>query len=177
MSLLKKLKRPSIGQIIFWIITVALAAGAFYFVRSFTTCWTTTRLPGIAPASCGTSTVTEGPVLNEEGTPVAETEVAELPPPPIEIPSTNLPEPWDGASRVNILFLGLDERDWVEGLGAPRSDTMILFTVDPLTKTAGMITIPRDLWVNIPGLGTAASIRRIPLVKGTNSPAVVPDWR
>ena len=34
-------------------LTVALAAGAFYFVRSFTTCWTTTRLPGIAPASSG----------------------------------------------------------------------------------------------------------------------------
>jgi LCP family protein required for cell wall assembly len=30
---------------------------------------------------------------------------------------------------------------------------MILFTVDPTTKTAGMISIPRDLWVNIPGYG------------------------
>jgi LCP family protein required for cell wall assembly len=49
--------------------------------------------------------------------------------------------------------MGLDERDWVEGLGAPRSDTMILFTIDPLSKTAGMISIPRDLWVNIPGFG------------------------
>jgi LCP family protein required for cell wall assembly len=76
-----------------------------------------------------------------------------LPPPPVEIPGTDLPEPWDGASRVNLLFLGLDERDWVEGQGAPRSDTMILFTIDPLSKTAGMISIPRDLWVNIPGFG------------------------
>ena len=30
---------------------------------------------------------------------------------------------------------------------------MILFTIDPLTKTAGMLSIPRDLWVNIPGFG------------------------
>jgi LCP family protein required for cell wall assembly len=30
---------------------------------------------------------------------------------------------------------------------------MILFTVDPQTKTAGMLSIPRDLWVNIPGFG------------------------
>jgi LCP family protein required for cell wall assembly len=28
---------------------------------------------------------------------------------------------------------------------------MILLTIDPLTKTAGMLNIPRDLWVNIPG--------------------------
>lgn len=154
MTLLKNIKRPSIGQIIFWIVTVALAAGGFYFVRGLALCWRTTPLPGIPPASCGTSASTvEGPVLNEQGTPVATSEVAELPPPPVEIPGAALPEPWDGASRVNILFLGLDERDWVEGLGAPRSDTMILFTIDPLTKSAGMITIPRDLWVNIPGFG------------------------
>ena len=28
---------------------------------------------------------------------------------------------------------------------------MILLTIDPLTRTAGMLSIPRDLWVNIPG--------------------------
>jgi LCP family protein required for cell wall assembly len=154
MNLLKKLKRPSLGGIIFWIAAVALTVGGFYFVRGIVTCWTATRLPGVRPSSCGTSTtVLDGPVLNEEGTPVAESVAEELPPPPAEIPGTDLPEPWDGASRVNILFLGLDERDWVAGLGAPRSDTMILFTVDPLSKSAGMISIPRDLWVNIPGSG------------------------
>jgi LCP family protein required for cell wall assembly len=30
---------------------------------------------------------------------------------------------------------------------------MILFTIDPLSKTAGMLSIPRDMWVNIPGFG------------------------
>ena len=154
MTLLKKLKRPSFGGIIFWIVVLALAIGGFYFVRGIVTCWTATRLPGVTPSSCGSSAAgLDGPVLNEQGTPVAVSTDEVLPPPPVEIPGVALPEPWDGASRVNILFLGLDERDWVEGLGAPRSDTMILFTVDPLSKTAGMITIPRDLWVNIPGFG------------------------
>jgi LCP family protein required for cell wall assembly len=60
------------------------------------------------------------------------------------------PPPWDGASRVNILVMGLDYRDWLAH-DIPRSDTMILFTIDPLTKTAGMLSIQRDLWVNIPG--------------------------
>jgi polyisoprenyl-teichoic acid--peptidoglycan teichoic acid transferase len=154
MNFLKNIKRPSVGGIIFWVAAVALAVAGFFFVRGIVTCWTATRLPGITPASCGTSTgVTDGPVLNEQGTPVATSVVEGLPPPPVEIPGADLPEPWDGASRVNLLFLGLDERDWVEGLGAPRSDTMILFTVDPISKTAGMISIPRDLWVNIPGFG------------------------
>lgn len=64
-----------------------------------------------------------------------------------------LPRPWDGASRVTVLVMGLDYRDWEEGDGAARTDTMILLTVDPVAKTAGMLNIPRDLWVNIPGFG------------------------
>ena len=60
------------------------------------------------------------------------------------------PQPWDGANRVNILVMGLDLRDW-EGEGPSRTDTMILFTLDPVTRSAGMLSIPRDLWVYIPG--------------------------
>jgi LCP family protein required for cell wall assembly len=61
------------------------------------------------------------------------------------------PLPWDGASRVTVLVMGLDYRDWEAGEGPPRTDTMILLTIDPLTKTAGMLNVPRDLWVSIPG--------------------------
>jgi len=60
---------------------------------------------------------------------------------------------WDGNSRINILFMGLDystarntDQTWV-----PLTDTMILVTIDPLSKTTGMLSIRRDLWVNIPG--------------------------
>ncbi len=60
------------------------------------------------------------------------------------------PRPWDGQSRINILLLGLDYRDWEAGQGPPRSDSMILLSVDPASKTAGMLSIPRDLWVNRP---------------------------
>jgi len=59
--------------------------------------------------------------------------------------------PWDGAGRVTILILGLDYRDWASREKYSRSDTMILLTLDPLTKTAGMLSIPRDMWVAIPG--------------------------
>ncbi|MEK6256560.1 MAG: LCP family protein [Chloroflexota bacterium] len=62
-----------------------------------------------------------------------------------------LPDPWDGSSRVTILIMGLDFRDWESGNGPSRSDTMILLTIDPATKTGGVLSVPRDLWANIPG--------------------------
>ncbi len=73
-------------------------------------------------------------------------------PKPTEIPAADLPkpEPWDGTSRVNVLVMGLDYRDWEAG-ETPRTDTMILLTFDPINKTAGIVSLPRDLWVNIPG--------------------------
>ncbi|HXF86435.1 MAG TPA: LCP family protein [Anaerolineales bacterium] len=146
-----KIARPSVGKIIFWIIAIGLALGSYLFVRELVTCWTITPLPGMPPSDCGTVTAgLRGPVLNEEGTPVATTDA---PPPPASIPELELPPAWDGASRINVLVIGLDYRDWEAGVGAPRSDTMILLTIDPLTKTAGMLSIPRDMWVNIPGFG------------------------
>ncbi|OGO60296.1 MAG: hypothetical protein A2032_02610 [Chloroflexi bacterium RBG_19FT_COMBO_49_13] len=73
-------------------------------------------------------------------------------PTPLPTSSTGpTPQPWDGASRVTVLVMGLDYRDWEAGDGPPRTDTMILLTIDPLTKTAGMLNVPRDLWVGIPG--------------------------
>lgn len=59
--------------------------------------------------------------------------------------------PWDGVGRVTILLLGLDYRDWEAGGEASRSDTMILLSLDPLSRTAGILSIPRDMWVPIPG--------------------------
>ena len=148
-----KLGRPSVGQIIFGGIAAVLVIGGFFFVRGLITCWTITPLPGRPPANCGTVTSggLSGPTINEQGTEIAPAE--ELPPPPVNIPESDLPPAWDGASRITILLIGLDYRDWVAGEGAPRSDSMILLTVDPVAKTAGILSIPRDMWVNIPGFG------------------------
>ena len=154
MNFLKNIKlgRPSTGQMIFAGVAVVLAIGGFFLVRGLITCWTITPLPGQPPSTCGTVTAgPEGPVItNTDGTPVPSVE--ELPP-PISVPESDLPPAWDGASRITILLIGLDYRDWIAGEGAPRSDTMILLTIDPLTKTAGMLSVPRDMWVNIPGFG------------------------
>jgi LCP family protein required for cell wall assembly len=77
-------------------------------------------------------------------------------PVPTAAPATPTPAPeealpiWDGKERVTILLLGLDQREEDRGIPA-RSDTMVLLTMDPLNLTAGMLSIPRDLWVPIPG--------------------------
>ncbi len=58
---------------------------------------------------------------------------------------------WNGQERVNILILGVDQRPGERGPW--RTDTMIVVSVDPVSKSAGMLSIPRDLWVEIPGHG------------------------
>lgn len=79
-------------------------------------------------------------------------QVVDATPEPTEVLGATLPtpEPWDGVSRVTILVMGLDYRDWSAG-DTPHSDTMILFTMDPLNQTAAIVSIPRDLWVSVPG--------------------------
>jgi LCP family protein required for cell wall assembly len=55
------------------------------------------------------------------------------------------------ASRyVNIVLLGSDKR---EDDATWRTDTMIVVSVDTERKVVRLLSIPRDLWVNIPGHG------------------------
>ncbi len=59
---------------------------------------------------------------------------------------------WTGTERITVLLLGVDERaQWDEP--AWRTDTMMVLTLDPVTLKAGVLSIPRDLWVEIPTSG------------------------
>jgi len=120
------------------ILTVVISSVTFIQIRNFVTAWNFTSLPGIA-------------ITNDSGTGGEDSVTESAAPPETSAPTGPTPDPWDGASRVNILIIGLDSSDWRAGEGAPRSDSMILFTLDPVTQSAGMVSIPRDLWVNIPG--------------------------
>jgi len=53
--------------------------------------------------------------------------------------------------RTNVLLLGID-RAPAESAAA-RTDTMVLTTIIPARPYVGMLSIPRDLWVSIPGQG------------------------
>lgn len=126
-----------------WMISIlvicAVLAGltAFLVVRGMVFPWTLSDGAGKAQP--------DQPALNAAGTPLPA------------IPASSGPDlqvalaPWDGAGRVTVLVMGLDYRDWEAGDGPARSDTMLLLTLDPLAKTAGILSIPRDLWVGIPG--------------------------
>ena len=106
---------------------------AFNLVRGIVQSTTSFQLPGLAITTGEDGESPAGPISGQQIGP-------EL-------------EPWDGASRVTILVMGLDHRDWEAGEGPPRTDSMILLTIDPVTKSAGMLSIPRDLWVEVPGFG------------------------
>jgi LCP family protein required for cell wall assembly len=64
-------------------------------------------------------------------------------------------KPWNGVDRVTVLVMGLDARDvGPEAQStAARTDTMIVASLDPVTKIGSMLSIPRDLYVDIPGHG------------------------
>ncbi len=70
---------------------------------------------------------------------------------PAEPEATPHPLPdWDRKERVNIVLIGVDKREDDE---FSRTDTIILVTIDPVAKKVGVLSLPRDLKVTIPGYG------------------------
>ena len=60
-------------------------------------------------------------------------------------------QPLVSIPAINVLLLGNDAR---AGEGEiSNTDTMILLSFDPQNQTAGLLSLPRDLWVPIPGFG------------------------
>jgi LCP family protein required for cell wall assembly len=133
----KKRRRPS-SRIIRILAGAFLVAALFSIilifsaVRDLAAAWSGMGLPSFEISSNSTAapgTTPTAPLLEE------------------------LPDPWNGTERVTILLMGLDFRDWLSGEGPPRTDSMMLATLDPVSMTAGMLSIPRDLWVEIPNYG------------------------
>jgi polyisoprenyl-teichoic acid--peptidoglycan teichoic acid transferase len=122
---------------LFIVIAVFAAYAAYTKSYDFFLAFDVAKIPGLAIQA----TTTTAPVIEGTAAPT---------PLPTQAVDT-APQAWDGASRVTMLVMGLDYRDWEAQDGPPRTDTMILLTIDPLSKTAGILNIPRDLWVNIPG--------------------------
>lgn len=128
--------RLKLGLIIsFLVVGVITAVLAFIFVRNLVMSWSISSLPG-APSTSDSTLPTPKAGMPQGG----ELLQPEAGPTPVA---------WDGSSRVTILLMGLDYDD-TEARRVPRTDSMILFSMDPATRTAGMLSIPRDMWVNIP---------------------------
>jgi LCP family protein required for cell wall assembly len=99
-----------------------------------------------APVVPGDTPTTAPPT--EPALPTATLRPDEPTPTPEPPTPTALPE-WSGRDPINILLLGVDTR--AGDTGPPRSDTIIVVRVDPVAKRVDMLSIPRDLLVEIPG--------------------------
>lgn len=159
------LKRLLVGNLVVYGVIAVLVAYAYFFPSNATTLasngtsftndapFISIMLPTPTPFAPGAGpavAVAVKTVVPLE-TPIPVTPVAKVasaaPPPQAEtvrdgalVPPTN----------INILLLGTDQRpgqiNW-------RTDTIILLTINQTEKTVGMLTIPRDLYVNIPSIG------------------------
>jgi len=70
-------------------------------------------------------------------------------PPPQEPTATPTPKLVKPEGQVNILLMGSDWR----GSGGFRTDVLLLISLNKNTGTATLVSFPRDLYVNIPGVG------------------------
>lgn len=67
----------------------------------------------------------------------------------------------EGDSRFNVLLVGIrdDDDGFFDGTIADfqidLADTIIIASIDPVERTAGLFSIPRDLYVDIPEFGSA----------------------
>lgn len=131
-KILSILKNPR--HIILAVVSILLFVGTLFGVRFFVRTMQVVNIPGVS--------ISETQPLSEDA--------PDLPTPGPVVPPSDLPPAWDGASRINIILLGVDLRGDVSGA---RADTVMVVTIDPQSRTAGMISIPRDMWVNVPGFG------------------------
>jgi LCP family protein required for cell wall assembly len=129
--------RVKLGLVISFIVVGTITAIlAFIFVKNLVTSWSISEMPG-APSLSDNTLPTPKPGALAQGGDLLQSGAGPT------------PQIWDGSSRVTVLLMGLDYDD-TEARKVPRTDSMILFSMDPATKTAGILSIPRDLWVNIP---------------------------
>ncbi len=91
----------------------------------------------------------DGPATTEEGVEVAAA-------PAGDVGTDFTPAVWSDPRRVTVLLLGIDQRAGEEGPFP--TDTMILLSFSPAEKTAAILSIPRDLWVEYPGLNQQGKI-------------------
>lgn len=156
---------PRTAMLAFAFCTFVL--GGFSFGWLFFTNWkllgqfqsATVRLPGgptiaVAPPSVpGVPSISRRPSGDVVVPPIVPGS-AQIVPEPEPTPDfqeqiKDLPE-WTRTRRINILLLGIDHRD-DEPVDGSRSDTIMVVSIDPPSKSVVMVSLPRDLYVSIPG--------------------------
>jgi hypothetical protein len=124
-----------------------------------------TPMPTVVIETTDTSTDTtaETPVATSSTIDINTQAVQATPTPPTSADGQNVvldasgDYTWRDPRQIRILLMGIDQRTGtgVEDRGPFRTDTMIVVNVDPVRRTAGVISFPRDLWVKIPNFDPA----------------------
>jgi len=114
--------------------------------------WSVAAAPGSSdlPLAIASATATTSPTLTATQRPSA---TPTTPPTATATPTiTPTPTPeLPAAQPMTVLLLGLDARPG-EGMRA-RSDALMLVRIDPQRGDVGILSMPRDLWLSIPGYG------------------------
>lgn len=107
--------------------------------------------PGSTPLAQAPTATSEPPTaVPPTAEPTNTATPAESPTPTLTPEPTATKAPKTIHETDNYLVLGMDQRP---NEGAWRTDTIIVVAVDYDAGQVGMVSIPRDLWVNIPGYG------------------------
>lgn len=115
----------------------------FQTVQGMASAWEITN-PQFDTAAANTETDSAPAVVNEGTQDDTDTAVAPL-------FSGDALKPWAGEERVTFLLMGIDQR--CEEEGPTHTDSIMLLTVDPVSQSASLLSLPRDLWVSIPEVG------------------------
>lgn len=132
-----------------WALVLLLVLGLLLLTLS--SVWLFRTVRGLAAVPDGT-----GPDFNPipgqaaPGQTAPEVSAGTIAAPSGQTSPDTIPE-WAGTERVNILLLGVDLRCDEEG--PTHSDTIIVATIDPVSQSAALLSLPRDLWVEIPNFG------------------------
>lgn len=129
---------------------------SYLFYDTIRTIVANTELPSLPAITLPRFTLPRAQAAGQEPAPpvefVPEEQIPEIAPsgsvvaePPQEAALINNPD------RINILLLGIDRRKGTSW--GHLTDTIIIVTVDRANKTAGMLSIPRDFYLSIPGVG------------------------
>jgi polyisoprenyl-teichoic acid--peptidoglycan teichoic acid transferase len=148
-------RRPSVLPIVLLLLLILVGSVAIFAYATIKplvamTGQTVPRLTASSSATAGTPAPSVPASLGSPGAPPvappADVSKPQAPSTPFVLPSLQRKE------RVNFLLLGSDT-DLKFAPGEYLTQSMIVVTVDPVSHTVGMLSIPRDLWVNIPGMG------------------------
>jgi LCP family protein required for cell wall assembly len=122
-------------------ITIGGVAGAFVGCLAISVLFGVTLRAAVVSAR---------PFAEDYGQPTASPDPNTTPIPELATPA--LLGGWQGTERVTVLVMGVDTRPEERGYRT-RTDTMILMSADPVAHTASMLSIPRDMYVDVPGYG------------------------